>query len=217
MRVTNLAPAIATVPQGAADEDLRDEHLLSDALERWERPPETLEPVSTEGLPPLLRALLVEDGTVTNLLAALSGEHVVAQPVDGPIRGEAPDQPGPFSSFPADRVRSRHIVLQGATSGTCYCFASSVLMLGRLPASFPTVLRSTPPGIGAALQKMGLETRRDFLWQGCEREARVSDAYQPHFAEGALARCYRIVHAGRTVVVIRENFPMNLTIPGLPA
>lgn len=195
-----------------ASPDMAEPLRLADLINGWRKAPRALAPVAAGELAPHLRALLAEDGTVTNLLSALSGEPVVAEPVEGPTGPGVPDRPERRAALDALGLMSRHILLVGQDSGTCYCYANSLLVLRRLPQGFLSVLRATPAGIGAALRTLGIETRRAFLWHGFDSDAVIAPAAAAAFPDGALSRCYEIVHGGETIVLIRENFPAHLEI-----
>jgi len=193
------------------------ETAVSEVIARWCRQPEWLEPVASGSLPPPLRALLSQDGTVTTLLWALTGESVAVGPVPQALGHElSPSDPLLAElTRPQGPLIGRHIVLRGAESGRCYCLASSLLVPGRLPPEFLTVLRDTPAGIGAAMNQLALETRRDFLWQGLQPPAALGPQLRALHPAGALVRHYHIIHRGLPVVSLRERFPLDLNLPWL--
>lgn len=183
-----------------------------DLVRAWCRPPAWLVPADYAVLSPLFRALFTMDGTVTSLLWALSGEDIQAEPLEDRLcqalsaitDGVVPDIPASCSE--------RHIALRGEVTAKIYCVASSLIAIDWLPADFFATLRRTPGGIGAALNVLGLETRREIQWRGFQPVSAVPGPLRPILADGAYVRCYTIHHGGYPVVAICERFPTDLQV-----
>ncbi len=178
-------------------------------IEPWQHPPSGAVPVDLEQLTPVLRALLTEDGTVTVLLWALMGETITAIPL---AAARPSDSDGVLESGMLSIVRPRQVVLRGTVSGRCYCCARSLVFAERLPATFPEALQNSSSGLGGALNRLAVETRREILWTGREVVPDVPVDVRSAFPGAALVRCYRIIHGGRTAILIQERFPAELEI-----
>lgn len=169
-----------------------------------ERPPGWA-PINLRTVGPLLRALLVTDGTVTKFLEAVMVEpiHVVVlrqeeiclESDNVELRAEA-----------GERAIRRDVELLGERSGRNYVEASSVLMPDRLPAELVRRLDSHPQGLGRLLLEASLETRREVLWYGRERPG------GPSKAAGRIRRTYRVISGGQPLMMITESFPRDLEL-----
>jgi chorismate-pyruvate lyase len=157
-------------------------------------------------LDPFLRALLTVDGTVTPLIEAYTLE-----PVQIDVLDQAPAPAGWAAEWldcaAADRALRRRSALSGAYSGRLYARAESVVVPDRLTAPMRDALREEPGGLGRILLTSGLETRREGLWYG--REA-PPDHSATVVADACLVRTYRVIAAGRPIMLITERFPLTL-------
>jgi len=178
----------------------------------WCHRPAWLVATDFTGLSPLFRALLTMDGTVTSLLWGLSGEDIRAEPLAERLsRALSAVADGTLADIPVTHSE-RHIALRGEKSTKIYCVASSLLATDRLPPDFFPTLRRTPAGIGAALNVLGVETRRVILWYGLQPAAAMPSDVEGVFSAGAYVRCYQIFSGGRPVVAIVERFPTDLQV-----
>ncbi|MFQ6395049.1 chorismate--pyruvate lyase family protein [Nocardia sp. KC 131] len=144
-------------------------------------------------LSPYHRSLLMNDGTVTRLLEAFALEPIAAV-------GVSEHEPTTVQSHnrwldvrPEDEVVARYVDLVGMRSGTRYLRAESLIVMNRLPAGFRDALQSQAAGIGAALQAMKAEPRRQLLYFGGTFDS-------------VCARSYRIIVRGVPSLVINEWF-----------
>lgn len=163
-------------------------------------------PINLRALGPLLRALLVADGTVTKFL-----EAVTMEPVQVTIVSQSElslDRPHAELMVDAGcRVIKREVTLVGARSNRRYADAASVLVVDRLPEKVKQRLADHPQGLGRILLESGLETRREVLWYGREI---LSGALSG--SPGRIFRTYRIISGGVPLMVITENFPRDLEL-----
>jgi chorismate-pyruvate lyase len=153
-------------------------------------------------LPPLLRTLLVTDGTVTKVLEAYFWE-----PVD--VRAEylevvRPEQAIPWLNLNAGaEVLARRVQLVGEQSGTLYAEAFSVVRLDEFDTGLQQSLVEGSVGIGVLLRESGLETYREIMTVGVESG--------PDGLGGEwVYRTYRIICDKKPVILIRESFPWGL-------
>ncbi len=165
-------------------------------------------------LPPILRALLVTDGTVTKTLEAYFWEPVRVQVASQGVvePSERPDNVSDVLGVQRDApLWLRDVRLSGGTSGRSYALASSYLAVDRIPAALKDALLAKQLGIGELLRGDGLETCREILSMG-------SSMHIAHSALNAgdegpwVHRTYVIRHGGRRVMQIREHFPLPLYV-----
>ncbi|MBC6906155.1 DUF98 domain-containing protein [Saccharophagus sp. K07] len=151
--------------------------------------------------PPLLRTLLVTDGTVTKVLEAYFWE-----PVD--VRAEylevvRPEQSIPWLNLEAgEDVLARRVQLVGEQSGTLYAEAFSVVRLDEFEPGLQQSLVEGSVGIGVLLRESGLETYREIMTVGVESG--------PAERGDWVYRTYRITCDKKPVILIRESFPWRL-------
>lgn len=150
-------------------------------------------------LPPLLRVLLLQDGTVTKTLEAYFWEPVtiitLAQQMD--VLGD-----DVIPGCGADMVvLHRQVEIAGDTSGRLYCLASSLVRTDLLPDSIAARLIAGKIGIGELLRDKGLETYREleamFISLDSDRGIMI-------------ARNYLIYLHQVPVVKITERFPLSV-------
>jgi chorismate-pyruvate lyase len=96
----------------------------------------------------------------------------------------------------------RQVVLRGLHSATAYVYGDSTLCIERLPEHMHRDLVEGTAGIGHLVHRYQLETRRQLLWCGIERQ--VFDGVRGDF----LYRTYRIISGGHPLMVINERFPL---------
>ncbi|RYZ03274.1 MAG: DUF98 domain-containing protein [Myxococcales bacterium] len=160
------------------------------------------QPVSLEGLPPILRAMLVSDGTVTKLLEAYYWEAIsVLTLSQGSVVAEA--ELGWLDVKVGDEVIGRRVDLQGSGK-KIYAKAYSIIRSSLIPAALLVQLLAGRLGIGELLRSCGLETFRELLEIGTtteENELEPGDA-----ARGAVYRTYRITMNGKPAILVTEHF-----------
>jgi chorismate-pyruvate lyase len=169
--------------------------------------PEALQPVNFRALSPFYRSLLVIDGTVTKFIEAFTMEPVVVERLSQeelvlPADHEWLEAPA------GTKVIAREVLLRGTLRGVVFAHAASLLVADRLPAQVQEELATHPGGLGRIMNDAGLETRRDILWYGRER-----NAVPPEGLGGRgefIARTYRVVHDGRPFMLINEKFPVGV-------
>lgn len=175
-------------------------HFLAQA-----RRPSELWDVDVAGLTPYHRALLVNDGTVTQLVEASVLESVEVDALDE-CAVQVDDEARIWLDLPtATSVVRRRIAIRGCASGRTYAFAESLLVPSRLPSDFSSSLQQTTKGLGEALARV--ETRRELLWFGLA--AAPAWAVPAGSSDPLLTRSYRIIVAGSPSILITEGFPLD--------
>jgi len=170
--------------------------------------------VRPEQLSPLLRSLLVIDGTVTTFLAAWALEPIVVQPLDQrvaalPVAG-LPSAHTWLDASPGTAVLERSVVLVGAESQRLYAFAESLICAERLPPALRRGLESEGLSLGQLLRMPGFESRREGLWYGREQPSGLPPAVTARTGADFLTRTYRVSAASRPLMLITERFPWDL-------
>ncbi len=169
--------------------------------------PRHLEIIDFADLPPVLRMLLVKDGTVTTAICAYFLEQVTTCQIGQEVvRLAAADQ---WLDLPAGaEVLRRQVMLQSALDGRLFVFAESLLAIERLPVSMRTALNARDSNLGQILRHDRSETLREGLWFGRERMvdlpepvARISDG-------DFMSRSYRVVASAVPIMIVTERFPM---------
>lgn len=163
------------------------------------------------GTSSLERVLLLTDGSVTTLLEAVFGEAVEVRTVVQRVVTADPEQAARLSVAAGDPVNYRVVDLVGAGSGRVFVHAVSLTPLDRLTEGARHDLLSAEIPIGVILRRHRLETRREILSVG---EGRADESAARAFGLAAdtpvLCRRYVIVHEGRPLIWIQEQFAPGL-------
>ena len=179
---------------------------LADLLAEQEARPAGLTPVDPASLTAYQRALLTIDGTVTKFIEAYRMEPVVVERLAQEVVRLG--QPSRWLDAPAEcQVIARQVLLRGRASRTIYAYASSRLVLERLPEFLRDQLARDPQGIGHILLESRMETFREVLWYGRERLQSPPTALAQLAGHPLLSRTYRVFAGGRPLMLINEIFP----------
>jgi chorismate-pyruvate lyase len=161
------------------------------------------------GLSPILRVLLVTDGTVTRTLEAYFGE-----PIDVDVLEHAEitsDSPYPQIEIAVgDHILHRYVRLVGRSTRKVYAVAESVAVLEHISQQMRRQLLQEQKGIGELLREGRLETYRELLTANLTAASRWAEHLQVAPTAGVVTRDYRIYQGGRAVLLIREVFPESL-------
>ncbi len=197
------ASALSVVP-AAKDDDMARALVRRHFLSQSERPNELRDVALTE-LDPELRTLLFTDGTVTRALEARAlscfSVKVIAEresPVPAALRRHMDLRAGASASL-------RRVQLHTVDAVAPLVYAESLIVPSRLPQAFLSRLASSRQGIGEALSAGRLESRRELLWFGL---GTIPSWAERDLGEAklALVRCYRVLVADLTAILISERF-----------
>jgi beta-ribofuranosylaminobenzene 5'-phosphate synthase len=108
------------------------------------------------------RILLTSDGTVTAMLEQITGEKIVISQLDQSLTTVDAETEA-LMSFPAGGLVTRLTNLVGATTGTIYVRAKSILSTTVMPRAVRTELLETDEPIGRLLRKHRVESFREIL------------------------------------------------------
>jgi chorismate-pyruvate lyase len=155
------------------------------------------------GLPPLLRTILVADGTVTKLLEAYFWE-----PIEVRVLAQGIECFDAFGLGPEDVIR-RCVILASEARGRPLASANSTIALSPLEPRLRDGLLNEEMGIGALLRDRHLETYREQI-SVFSRLAEVSaSGLQVLPGAHVVERTYRIHHNNRPLAEVTEVFPVE--------
>jgi len=155
------------------------------------------------GLSLLQKALLVTDGTVTQLLEVFAGEKMRVQKL-----GQSMVSGGPALLAVGDHepVISRRILLRG--DRRVYLHAESWLVPARMPADVQEALTHTDMPIGQLWKAARLETFREIV--DFRRESNPEIAKLLGGDARILSRSYLVFTGGRPMSLVAEHFAADL-------
>lgn len=162
--------------------------------------------INFEEIAPLLRALLVTDGTVTKFLEVFLWEPIQVKRI---LQADAIiDHDIPWLEIKSGMsVLKRQVLLRGATSRKIYTFAESLIRVDRLWDGLREDLLQGRLGVGELLRDKRMETYRELLTTGREKVARLSSVLNLEPGDPLLYRSYRIFNRHLPVILITEKFP----------
>jgi chorismate-pyruvate lyase len=154
-------------------------------------------------LSPVQKALLVTDGTVTQLLEVLAGEKIRVQKL-----GQSLVRGGPASLAVGndEPVISRRILLRG--DRRVYLHAESWLVPARMPADMQEALIHTDMPIGQLWKAARLETFREIV--DFRRESNPEIGKVLGGDAQILSRSYLVFTGGRPMSLVIEHFAADL-------
>lgn len=178
---------------------------------QFAKPPD-LEEMNLSQLTPFHRALLVIDGTVTQFIEAYTFSPIEVVLLHQETQ-TLPTNHAWLDVKKGTEVVTRQVILQtGQKDGqkpTVHAYATSTIVLNRIPQIIREGLTVTGQGLGQLLQRSGLESRRDLLWWGLDYPTDLPEVLD-HLEGGSfLSRTYRIVTGGHPIMLINERFPFN--------
>ena len=157
-------------------------------------------------LSPLLRTLLVTDGTVTRFLEAYLLEPIKVERVfQKEIRIDA-DLPW-LDLTQGTTILKRQVLLRRNSTGEVYTFAESFIRLDRLWPGLKDDLLEGRLGMGELLRDRRMETYRELLTYGKECAGLLSPLLKIGKDETLFSRSYRIFNQQRPTILISEKFP----------
>ena len=157
-------------------------------------------------LSPVLRALMVTDGTITRILEAYFWEPInVELSLHAAEKMTAGD---PTDWLPeGETMLRRRVILRGQFSRSAYAFAETLLDSKALPPEFQRELVDHKKGIGDLIREARLDTYRELI--AVRREQAKSCAAPLGIAPGAAVAIweYFISYCGKPSIRITEVFP----------
>jgi beta-ribofuranosylaminobenzene 5'-phosphate synthase len=159
---------------------------------------------------PVQKFLLGTDGSVTQLLESITGKRVVIRTLVQKIIDADSTIAGNLEIAEGDPVNFRIVEIKTEDDGEVLIYAVSHTPTGRLSPEFRDDLMKADIPIGRIINQHHIEARREIL------SARVLPATEEAgrlFSicrnEPLLSRQYQIIHAGKPLILIEEQFPYN--------
>lgn len=149
------------------------------------------------------KALLVTDGTVTQLLEVFSGEKVRVRKLGQSLTAGGP---AVLQVSGEEPVITRRILLCGDTRK--YLHAESWLVPARMPRDLQNALQNTDTPIGQLWKASRLETFREIIDFRREDNSEVSGLLETR--AGLLSRSYLVRTGGQPMALIVERFAADL-------
>jgi chorismate-pyruvate lyase len=186
----------------------RSEHFdpLSDVLMAQFARPAELSTVNLRALTPFQRALLIIDGTVTTFLEVFTLEPVELQHLTR-VTTRLPDDHEWLEASKGDEIELREVMISGRHSHTLYVYAVATVALDRLPDEARQLIDAPGGSLGRALNELKMETRREILWYGRERNEQLPEVVRRVQEGSFLCRTYRILAGGEPIALVHEKFP----------
>jgi chorismate-pyruvate lyase len=210
---TQLAPSQAqdvTLPpvrerEFGSRDILRDRSdLIARHFRAQHRRPVALLDVEVGELLPHQRAFLVCDGTITSLIEAFTLEPMSVGLLEESIVPAPANYAHLLAVSPATTVVRRRVIIRGSESCQVYAYAESMILPDRLPTGFLRTVREDPRGLGSALSRAMVSSRRELLWFG-----RITSLGWPAYPLPPLpltSRTYQVLVGGNPVMLISEHF-----------
>ena len=154
-------------------------------------------------LSPVQKALLVTDGTLTQLLEVFAGERIRVRKLD---QRRAPGGPALLAVDASELVLCRRILLCG--EHRAYLHAESWLVPARTPVEMQDALQNTDKPIGQLWKAARLETFREIV----DFQREVNPTVSGLLGSGAriLTRRYLVHTGGSPMALVVERFPADL-------
>jgi chorismate-pyruvate lyase len=143
-------------------------------------------------------------GSTTELLSEWTGRPIETRILDRRIGFVEHKFQDDLDAGPDDEALHRHIELITRADEVVLAACTSIVLLGRLPASVRTELVDTDRGLGLALAPLGVHRDNLHVWRTSEREAEIEKwPIETQWPAHAIAR---LNVDGVPVAYVREDF-----------
>jgi chorismate-pyruvate lyase len=156
-------------------------------------------------LPPILRTLLITDGTIGRSLEAFFWESVNTVTMRQEMSTTDSDQPY-LRVDAGEEVLVREVEIRGRTTDRVYATATSTIKPQTIPPYFRDQLLNEKVSIGVLIRESGLESYREILEIGHEPGANE----QGDDKADTIYRTYCVYLGGEPAILITERFSMKL-------
>lgn len=157
------------------------------------------------------RILLINNGTITDLIETYTGESIKVKKLSENIM-KLNDELLPMQLNEGAEVLDRKILLQGGISGRNYIYAESIIALERLDAQIREDLLTTKKPIG----KIWLENKVEIFKENLETGKLPAQDLAHYFDiapdENLLFRTYCVLSNRNYTMMITEKFPESYFI-----
>ena len=159
---------------------------------------------------PVQKFLLGTDGSVTQILESITGKKVIIRTLVQKVIPADRVAADNLSIAEGDPVNFRIVEIRTEESGEVLIYAVSHSPIDRLSPDFKDDLMKADIPIGRIIRQHHIEARREIL---NARVTPATDDMSRIFAicknEPLLSRQYQIIHAGKPLIFIEEQFPYN--------
>jgi beta-ribofuranosylaminobenzene 5'-phosphate synthase len=159
---------------------------------------------------PVLKFLLGTDGSVTQILESITGKKVVIRTLVQKIIPADRSAADNLSIAEGDPVNYRIVEIQTEGSGEVLIYAISHTPVNRLSPDFQDDLMKADIPIGKIIKQHHIEARREILSAhvtlATEESGKIFSICKN---EPVLSRQYQIIHAGKPLIFIEEQFAYN--------
>jgi chorismate-pyruvate lyase len=168
----------------------------------------TVNGIDFDKLPPILRTLLVSDGTVTKLLEAYFWEPIQVKRLFHGEHRAAEDIPA-LGLKQGDPVLHRRVLMCGTTTGRIYSYAQSYIRADLLWPGVRDDLVQGRLGIGELLRGRRVETYREALSYELAPAGELARDLDVKEDDLLISRAYRIFVGGEPCIFIVDKFPIG--------
>ena len=159
---------------------------------------------------PVQKFLFGTDGSVTQILESITGKKVVIRTLTQKVIPADRTVADNLSIAKGDPVNFRIVEIRTEKSGEVLIYAISHTPVNHLSPAFKDDLMKADIPIGSIIRQHHIEARREIQ---NVRVTPATDEMGRVFAicknEPVLARQYQIIHAGKPLIFIEEQFPYN--------
>jgi chorismate-pyruvate lyase len=156
-------------------------------------------------LAPLQRLLLHYDGTLTDLIEALSGEPIRLRKLEHRVAA-AQHSVAALELESGEPLIDRTIQLQGERSGAVYVYAQTHIAAARLPAPLRRALAASDTPLGRLCKQHRLEVFKEPIGLYRRHAHDLAACLQAAAESTILLRGYRVFSAGRPLMLLHEHF-----------
>ncbi len=161
-------------------------------------------------LSPVQKILLGTDGSVTQLLEAVTGHAIAIRTLVQEVVPAGAEVAGRLNIEEGGMVNHRIVEIRDAETGGVLIYAVSETPLARLSPEFKDDLMRADIPIGKIISRHRIEARREILnAKVAPADDTTSTIFSILRSEPMLSRDYRIIHRGEPLIFITEQFPYN--------
>lgn len=175
---------------------------IGDAIKKME--------IQVGRISPVQKFLLGTDGSVTRLLESVTGKNIVIKTLEQKIIPADPDTAQRLDIAPGDPVNFRIVEIMTEDKSEVLIYAVSHTPVDRLSPEFKDDLMKADIPIGKIIRQYRIEARREILnarvIPASENAGRIFSICKD---EPLLSRQYQIIHGGKPLIFIEEQFPYN--------
>jgi chorismate-pyruvate lyase len=182
---------------------------LKDVLMAQFAKPAEMGAVNLRALNPFQRAMLIIDGTVTTFLEVYTLEPVELKLLSHMSTTLTADNEW-LDVEKGSEVVLREVMIQGRQSHALYAYAVASVALERLPDEVSEKLAAPGGSLGRVLNEQKIETRRELLWYGREKNENLPAVVRKLHDGSFVCRTYRIFSGGMPIALIHEKFPASI-------